>query len=220
MIDIWLIVIWGADRYSQFFIKTFGADLMKRLAVISLAVLALGGCASTNPLLVTRTSCPAVAIVKYANALTSFRAGAGMDQSDVDFTAQISNVSVNCRNGQGDTAAQTDVSFDIGVQRGNADAASQAMLPYFVSVIQDGTTILSKTTYLAQIDFASKSGRTSSRQTFKASTPGVPLPPVQKKKRGDSDVLLDPDSASKAAKYEILIGFQLTDDQALFNISK
>ncbi len=193
---------------------------MMRFAMISAATLALMGCASSNPLLVTRTSCPAVALVKYANTLTSFQSSASTDQSDVLYTAQISNVSVNCGNGKGDAAAQTDVSFDIGIMRGNTDASSQASLPYFVTVIQDGTTILSKTTYAAQVDFTAKSGRAASRQSFNVSTPGVPLPPTAKKKRGDSDLLLDSENASKAAKYEILIGFQLTDDQALFNISK
>jgi hypothetical protein len=193
---------------------------MIRMVLVSCAVLALSACASQNPLLVTRTSCPAVAVIKYANTITGFRQGGGMDQSDVDFTGQISNVSVDCRNGKGDNAAQSVVSFDIGVLRRSANAAATQSIPYFVAVVQDGTTIISKTSYMATLQFNDKNGRSIARESFAASTPGVPLPPVPKKKRSEAEFLDEAESAAKAAKYEILIGFQLTDAQALFNISK
>jgi hypothetical protein len=193
---------------------------MIRLVFVSSAMLALSACASQNPLLVTRTSCPAVAVIKYANTITGFRQGGGQDQSDVDFTGQISNVSVNCRNGKGDSAAQSVVSFDIGGQRGSVNGAASQSIPYFVTVVQDGTTIISKTSYLAVLQYNDKNGRSVARESFVANTPGVPLPAAPKKKRTEAEFLDEAESAQKAAKYEILIGFQLTDEQALFNITK
>jgi hypothetical protein len=189
-----------------------------RLILPFVATLALAGCGTGNPLEVTRTSCPAVAVVKYANNLTQFAPGSRFSSSGIQLSAQMGNITINCRESAGSTSV-SDISFEISAARATATTASQENVPYFVTVIQDGTNILSKQVYAAPLSFGEGALHAAVRQSVSATTPYVPLPaaPDKKKKRFEE---FAEDSRPKAAKYEILIGFQLTEEQATYNVQR
>jgi hypothetical protein len=63
-----------------------------------LAALAVAGC-ERNPLVVNRSSCPAVAVAAYAGDVTLFRPGTPVtapDAGNVDAVATITNVRQEC----------------------------------------------------------------------------------------------------------------------------
>jgi hypothetical protein len=183
------------------------------------AMLALAGCGSGNPLEVTRTSCPAVAVVKYANNYTQFAPGSNFAASGIQLSAQLGDIAVSCKESSGNTSV-SNISFEVSAARASATAAGSANVPYFVTIVQDGTTILSKQVYGANLQFGEGALRTTVRQSFAASTPYVPLPPVpERKKKNQFDEFAE-DSRPKAAKYEILLGFQLTEEQATYNVQR
>jgi hypothetical protein len=194
-----------------------------RCAALFLAVLfvvTLGACKSDNPLLITRTSCPAVAVVKYTNNYAQFAPGSNFSASGLELSAQMDGVTVTCQEGKGG-APVTQVNFEVSAARASASSASQQVIPYFVTIVEDGQTILSKNVYGAQLQFADGALRSTVRQSFSATTPYVPLPPApDKKKRKDQFEDFAEDSRPKAARYEILIGFQLTEEQAAYNVQR
>jgi hypothetical protein len=180
---------------------------------------ALSGCKSNNPLLITRTSCPAVAVVKYANNYAQFAPGSNYSAGGLELTAQMGDVRVACQDKGG--APVSTISFEVSAARATAAGASQATVPYFVTVIEEGTTILSKQIYGAPVPFADGSLRGTVRQSFSTTTPFVPLPPEpSKKKKREAFQEFAEDSRPKAARYEILIGFQLTEAQAAYNVQR
>jgi hypothetical protein len=194
-----------------------------RRATIFLAVLfagTLSACKSDNPFLITRTSCPAVAVVKYTNNYAQFAPGSNFSASGLELSAQMGDVTVSCLEGKGG-APVTQVNFEVSAARASASSASQQVIPYFVTIIEDGQTILSKNVYGAPLQFADGALRSAVRQSFSASTPFVPLPPApEKKKRKEQFQEFAEDSRPKAARYEILIGFQLTEQQAAYNVQR
>ncbi len=191
------------------------------IALFALSAAALvSGCKSNNPLLITRTSCPAVAVVKYANNYTRFAPGANYSAAGLELSAQLGNVQVACTDSKGGAPVST-VSFDLSATRASATAAGQADIPYFVTIVENGTTILSKQVYAAPMQFAEGASRAMVRQSFSATTPFVPLPPElsAKEKRKQFQQFAE-DSRPKAAQFEILIGFQLTEAQAAYNVQR
>ncbi len=191
------------------------------IALFALCSAALvSGCKSDNPLLITRTSCPAVAVVKYANNYARFAPGAKYSAAGLELSAQLSNVQVSCADARGG-APVSSVSFDLSAVRASATTAEQADIPYFVTIVENGTTILSKQVYAAPVQFAEGASRAMVRQSFSATTPFVPLPPEpsQKEKRKQFQQFAE-DSRPKAAQFEILIGFQLTEEQAAYNVQR
>lgn len=195
---------------------------MRRVFLLTAAGLlaVLSACQSSNPLLITRTSCPAVAVVKYANSYTQFAPGANYRANGLELSAQLSDVQVACRESKTGDAVST-VSFEVSAGRASATGGSQVTVPYFIAVIEDGTTILSKQVYSAPLQFADGSLHSQVRQSVSATTPFVPLPPEpdRKKKREQFQEFAE-DSRPKAAKYEILVGFQLTEEQAAYNVQR
>jgi hypothetical protein len=190
-----------------------------RLILPVFASLALAGCGSGNPLEVTRTSCPAVAVVKYANSYTQFAPGSNFSSRGIEMTAQMGDVSISCKESAGKISV-SNISFEMSAARASATTASDVNVPYFVTIIQDGTTILSKQVYGAPLKFTEGALRTEVRQAFSASTPYVPLPAAPDRKKKKQFEEFAEDSRPKSAKYEIMLGFQLTDEQATYNVQR
>ena len=207
--------------------------MVKTRAVLLLAALAaLAGC-QRNPLQVTRSSCPAVAIPYNVGQVTRFDPPASRDASAIDVTAQLTELRGNCADVSGQDLT-TDVRFKVVAQRRNATAARDVYLPVFVSLVQGGNVIVSKQLTGVQLRFAAGQRRAEAEggaQTFVARSATV-LPAeiaakiTRERKADDPDALVDPlaDPATRAAvrarSFEVLVGFQL-DDQALgYNVAK
>lgn len=187
--------------------------MTKRLPLLTLPLL-LVGCASGNPLEVRRTSCPALSVPTYTGTLTRFSQAGRYDAQDVQMVASIAELKDNCaENADG---VNTAVSFNIMASRPDKGPAQSVQLPYFITVVKDGETVIAKQVYGASLNFADGAMTGNVSQVVTVKTPDVPLPP-RPKKNTEIDEFAPP---PKPAMYEILVGFQLSDADAVYNISK
>lgn len=202
----------------------------RRLAGLAAVLLPaiLAGCAS-NPLEVTRTLCPATAVPQHAGTLTFFSPASSRTAESVVATASIFNLQNQCNEG-GDKVT-SNLRFTIGAQRPNAAAEQTITVPYFVAVVKEGETLLSKQVYEATLTFPAGSVRAEAVQTVQAAVDRAealaaagPAPGSEKKKRKRGEMAqpedLFFDAKPKASGFEILVGFQLTDAQVYYNITQ
>ncbi len=190
----------------------------------------LGGC-QHNPLLVQRSACPAVAVPNFTGDTTLFR-GDGTAASDIDVVAYISNVRGACADA-GDRLA-TNISFDVAARRSAAGGARSVTLPFFASVVQGGNLLVSK--QIGSVTIAFPDGQARAQATAHAHAEvdrtSTVLPPATAKKvyrvrkPGDLDAATDPladpevKAAIRATTFEVLVGFQLSDDALAYNAAK
>ncbi|NVJ96762.1 MAG: hypothetical protein HWE25_01345 [Alphaproteobacteria bacterium] len=158
-------------------------------------LLLLGACANTNPLQVTVSRCPAVAVVGDAGTLTRFR-GEDRNVENVAFTASILNVKLDCVEGD-DVRSQ--VSFEVGAQAGEAFSGGSVTLPYFVAVMKDNNQIVSKKIYDVTLNFGSDGHAVASQIVAQH------IPTIDQARRYN---------------YEVLLGFQLSVNEAVFNMER
>jgi len=213
----------------------FSAAAMTLLAAASLA-----GCAKQGDLVVdqgvgvsaVRSLCPAVGIPDYTGNVTLFSQPAVQTASAMDVTATITNVRPTCN----DSGAEvySEVTFDVLATRRDASAARSVDLPYFVTVLQGGSAVVSKQVGTVRVDFAAGQDRASAQGKGAAyvNAAAATLPPeireriTKKRRAGDIDAALDPladpevKAAIQRATFEILIGFQLTQEQLAYNATR
>lgn len=210
-------------------------------AVLSLtAALALGACAKQGDLVVDqgvgvtalRTKCPAVGIPDYTGDVTLFRQGGQQLASDLDVTANITNLRSTCN----DTGAKvySEATFDVFARRTDVRGARSVSLPYFVTVLRGGGAVVSKQVGTVTIAFAD--GQERARASAKAGSyieaTEATLPEdirqqiTRERKAGDPDAAIDPlsDPAVRAAvqraTFEMLVGFNLSQQQLAYNVTR
>jgi len=193
--------------------------------------LALAGC-QNNPLVVKRSPCAAVALPIYANDLTLFFPGTAPDIGNVDLVASLTNVRSTCT--EGTAQLLSNASYQVVARRSDASAARTVQLPVFASVVQGGNLLVSKEIASVTVSFAAGQARATGSGTATATIDraAASLPEsVQKiinrrRKAGDADAAVDPMSdpevraALRAASFELLIGFQLSEQQLAYNVTK
>jgi len=191
----------------------------------------LAGC-DKNPLVVKRSPCPAVAIPTYTGDTTLFTPGTQPDASNIDVVATITNLRDTCT--ETDTTLTTSVSYDVEARRNTIAGARTVTLPVFATIIQGGNLIVSKQVGGVRIDFADGAARATGKGTARAdvSRAAATLPPEiqakisRKRKPGDPDAANDPladpqvKAAIRAASFELLVGFQLSESALAFNVAK
>ncbi len=181
---------------------------------------------------VTRSGCPIVAIPDGTGDVTIFDPVNSQDSRAIDITANITNLRSVC-NPDGEQI-YSEASFEVRARRANVSGARSITLPYFSTILQGGNTVVSKRLGEVTLNFADGEVRTSA--TAKASafidTNSARLPEevverlTKKRKAGDADAALDPlsDPAMRAAvlrsTFELLVGFQLTEDQLKYNATR
>lgn len=210
----------------------------KVLPAIALAA-ALTGCAREGELVVTQgvgitavlTSCPAVGIPDYTGDVTMFR-GEQPVASALDVTAAMTNLRSTCD--ESGENVYSEASFDIVAQRTDTNGARSVTLPYFVTVLRGGSAVVTKRVGEVTLNFAD--GQARAQASGKAGSfvnrASATLPEdirekiTRKRRPGDVDAALDPlaDTEVKAAiartRYEMLVGFQLTEDQLKYNVTR
>ena len=210
----------------------------KVLPAIALAA-ALTGCAREGELVVTQgvgitavlTTCPAVGIPDYTGDMTTFT-GDQPIASALDVSAAMTNLRSTC-NEQGEIV-YSEATFDVVAQRANTSGARTVTLPYFVTVLRGGSAVVTKRVGEVTLNFAD--GEARAMATGKAGSfvnrASATLPEdirekiTRKRRPGDVDAALDPlaDTEVKAAiartRYEMLVGFQLTEDQLKYNVTR
>ncbi len=214
--------------------------LRKTAAVATIALAALSGCKRTGELDVTqgvgisavRSACPVAGVPAGTGDITLFDPAGSTDAKAIDVVATLTNVRANCVEGT-DTINST-ISFDVQARRNRTDAARTVTLPYFVSVVRGGTQVVSKRVGQVTLNFAAGEARASAQGqgTAVVDRAAATLPQEtrdqinRRRKPGDQDAAIDPLSdpavrqAVLAATFEALVGFQLTDAQLRYNVTR
>ena len=208
-----------------------------KAALPVLLSLALLGCSregelTTAGILTTRTACPAVAIPAATGDVTLFNPPASRDASAIDVVAQVTNLRGTC-----DETGEyivTNATFEVHGQRRDPRGARQVVLPYFATVVQGGTNVVSKRIGQVALNFAEGQYRASTNATAQSQVlrSAATLPQdirrqiTRDRKPGDADAALDPladptvRAAVTRATFEFLIGFQLTQEQLTYNATR
>ena len=167
---------------------------MRRLAAVLALPAALAACANQNPLEVTVSRCPALAVAGHTGTLTRFT-GSERDVDDVAFNAIITDLKIDCR--QGESVAGR-VTFNLVATRGPALAAQDVTLPYFVAILRDNNQVVTKKVFETTLRFEPGQERTGTREVIVHR-----LPDITRARRYD---------------YELLVGFQLSPDELAYNV--
>jgi hypothetical protein len=223
----------NAPKFGRF------APVKRSLAVLA-GTAALAACASEGDLVVdqgvgitaVRSVCPAVGVPDFTGDVTTFRNASSQLASDLDITAAITNVRSTCSE-EGDRV-YSEASFDVLASRTNTNGARRVELPYFSTVMRGGSSVVTKRIGTVAIDFADGEARAQGRATAGAfvNRADATLPDeirrqiTKRRKPGDPDAALDPlaDPAVRAAlqraTFELLVGFQLTEQQLAYNATR
>lgn len=209
-----------------------------KAALAALIPLGLAACSTPNGqitdtgITATRSACPAVAIPAATGDITLFNPEGSRDASAIDVVANITNLRSTCDE-SGDSIV-TRLSFDIQAQRRNGRGARDVVLPYFVVSVQGGTQVQAKSVTRVVLRFADGALRASSSGSASGSVTraAVTLPAeireqiTRRRKPGDPSAAIDPMAdpavreAVRRATFEMLVGFQLTQEQLAYNATR
>lgn len=213
-----------------------------RTRLIAAAALAvtLAGCSTKGELVIdegvgvssVRTACPAVGIPVYTGDVTLFRAPGDRTANNIDVVAAMTRLRSQC-NDSGDKVF-TQTTFEVLGRRIDTRGARQVTVPYFVTVLRGGTAVVTKRIGSVTLHFAD--GQERAQATGRASAyvdrNEATLPTeireriTRKRKAGDADAAVDPlaepdvKAAVARATFEVLVGFQLDQDQLSYNATR
>lgn len=211
---------------------------MFRLSVATLAVLALAGCSNrgeideTGGVSAVRSACPTAAIPALTGDITLFNPISRTDAAAIDVVANITNLRSTCAE-NGDQFV-TDATFEVQARRSDASGAREVVLPYFSTVVRGGNAVIAKRVGEVRLNFqagqerASASARALSYVDRGAATLPVDIQKriTSKRKAGDADAALDPlatpevRAALQRTSFELLVGFNLSQDQFRYNATR
>ncbi|WP_120717479.1 hypothetical protein [Tsuneonella amylolytica] len=211
-----------------------------RLAAMLMMGAALAGCKRSGELVVEqgvgitaiRTACPAVGVPDYTGDITTFRTPGNATAANIDVTASITNLRSTCDNGS--PRIYSNATFDVLARRTDTRGARTVTLPYYSVVLRGGTSVATKRVGQVTLSFADGQERAQARAQAGAyvDRAEATLPVdirdqiTRKRKAGAEDAALDPlaDPAVKAAvaraTFELLVGFQLTEEQLAYNATR
>jgi hypothetical protein len=208
-----------------------------KAAAAVLLPLVLLGCAREGDIyqtgiLTTYTACPAVAIPAPAGDITLFDPPASRDAAAIDVVANISNLRSTCDE-TGDYIV-TSASFEVSGQRRDNRGAREVVLPYFATVVQGNGNVVAKR--ISRVGLRFEDGQYRARTTGAASTQvlrsAATLPEdirrqiTRERRPGDPQAAVDPmaDPAVRAAvdraHFEVLVGFELDQEQLRYNATR
>ncbi|WP_347303126.1 hypothetical protein V5740_00415 [Croceibacterium sp. TMG7-5b_MA50] len=209
------------------------------IAVLAAAI-ALTGCRSEGDLVVDsgvgitalRTVCPAVGIPDYTGNVTMFSPAEARTADALDLTAAITNLRSSC-NDAGDQV-YTQATFDVVAQRRNMQGARTVELPYFSTVMRGGSAVTAKRVGTVVLQFADGEARAQAQGVASGtvSREAATLPDdirreiTRRRDPGDESAAIDPltrpevRAAVARATFELLVGFQLTQDQLAYNATR
>ena len=177
------------------------------------------------------TLCPAVGIPDYTGDITTFR-GDDRTVAGLDMSAAMTDLRSVCN----DTADKvySEASFTVNARRTDTRGARTVEVPYFVTVLRGGSAVVSKRVGTVTLAFADGQERASGSAKAGAfiNRADAALPDdirekiTRRRRAGDEEAALDPlaDPEVKAAiartRFEMLVGFQLTEDQLKYNATR
>ena len=200
-------------------------------------VAALAGCAREGDIVVEqgvgitalRTVCPAVGVPDFTGNVTLFNPEDARTADAIDVTASITNVRSQCDD-SGDEVYST-ATFDVLAQRRDARGAKSVTLPYYSTVVRGGNSVIAKRVGQVTLNFADGQDRAVASGTAGAviDRAAATLPAdireriTRRRRAGEAEAAIDPlnepdvRAALARVSFELLIGFQLTDDQLAYN---
>ncbi len=201
-------------------------------AIVSTGCSRSGEIDASGGITAVRTACPSVAVPSVMGDITLFSSPTDRTADAIDVTASITNVRSTCTD-SGDPIV-TQVTFDVLGRRSNTDGARQVSLPVFTTVLQGGTVIVAKRVGQVVLNFeagqarAQATGSGTSYVTRAAATlpDDVRRQITRERKAGQEDAAIDPladpavRTAVAKATFETLVGFQLTDEQLRYNVTR
>jgi hypothetical protein len=209
-----------------------------KLRLIPLMILALlpacnrEGGIEQGGIYVRRSACPIAGIPAGTGDVTIFDPANSITADAIDVTATITNLRSTCQEA-GDQLVST-VTFDVVATRRDPTAARQVVLPYFDIALQAGANVVAKRVGRVGLDFAPGSYRaqTAGQATIRVHRSAAQLPAdierqlSRRRKAGDASAAVDPmtDPAIRTAvanaTFEHLVGFQLTEGQLRYNVTR
>ncbi len=204
----------------------------------------LAGCAKENEITaiggsigqeVQRTSCPAVGVPAYAGDVTLFDPPASRDARAIDVVATITDVKASCDESDPNAPTLTsNVTFRVDARRSSAQGPRDVVLPYFAVVLHGGTAVASKSISRISVHFddGKLTASADGQATGTVSRADATLPDnirnrlIRKRNASDADASIDPmaDPSVRAAlakaSFDLLIGFQLTQEQLAYNATR
>jgi hypothetical protein len=209
-----------------------------KAALAALIPIVLAACSTPNGqitdtgITATRSACPAVAIPASTGDITLFNPPSSRDSTAIDVVANITNLRSTCDESGNNIV--TSLTFDVHAQRRDGRGAREVVLPYFVVAVQGGTQVQSKAVSRVGLSFADGALRASTRGSASGSVArtAVTLPAdvtaqiTRRRKPGDPSAAIDPMAdpavreAVRRATFEMLVGFQLTEEQLAYNATR
>lgn len=210
------------------------------LLVAVIAAGALAGCSRAGDIVVQqgvgitalRGVCPAVGVPDYTGNVTLFAPADARTLDALDMTAAITNVRSQC-NDTGERVYST-ATFDVVAQRRDARGARTVELPYFSSVVRGGSAVIAKRVGAVTLTFADGQERAvaSGEAGAYVDRAAATLPPdireriTRRRRSGQQDAAIDPlnepevRAAIARASFELLVGFQLSEEQLGYNATR
>jgi hypothetical protein len=210
------------------------------LLVATVAAAALAGCNRSGDIVVEqgvgitalRSVCPAVGVPDFTGDVTLFAPADARTADALDVTAALTNVRSEC-NDTGEQVYAT-ATFDVLAQRRDVRGARTVQLPYFSTVVRGGSAVVAKRVGTVTLQFADGQERAQASGTAGAYIDRVAatLPEdirqriTARRRAGDEEAATDPlndpevRAALASASFELLVGFQLTEDQLAYNATR
>jgi hypothetical protein len=211
----------------------------RALPALALAT-AVAGCAGEGDLVVDQgvgitavlSTCPAVGIPDYTGDVTTFRQAGDASLANLDVTASMTNLRSTCN--EGGERIYSEATFDVLARRSDASGARTVTLPYFVTVLQGGSAVVTKRVGEVTLNFADGQERAQASGTAGSyvDRSAATLPEdireriTRRRRAGDEDAALDPLAAPEVraaiqrTRFEMLVGFQLTEQQLAYNATR
>lgn len=212
----------------------------RTVAIAGLGAAALAGCNTAGDLVVEegvgitalRTVCPAVGVPDYTGDVTLFSPAGAVTADALDVTATLTNVTTTCDDSSERVYAQAN--FEVLGQRRDTRGARTVELPYFATVVRGGSAVVAKRIGTVTLHFPDGQARavaTGSGGAFidraEATLPDDIRDRItRKRKPGEIEAAVDPltepevRAAISRATFELLVGFQLTEDQLQYNATR
>lgn len=210
---------------------------MKFSAAVAV-IAALAGCArkgeidETGGITAVRSSCPVAAIPALTGDVTLFDPADSRDARAIDVVAAMTNLRSTCS--EAGDQFYTEATFDVEATRRDAGGQRDVTLPYFSVVVRGGNAVIAKRVGEVRLSFAP--GQTRASASAKAASyvdrSAATLPANieakirQKRKSGDEDAAIDPftlpevKAALQRTSFELLVGFNLSQDQFKYNATR
>lgn len=209
-------------------------------ALIVGAALLTGGCSREGELDVSSgvgvyaslDGCPVVGVPNGTGDVTLFDPAGARTADAIDIVANITNVRGNCTSGTSQVGSN--VSFDVIATRMNTQGSRQVTLPYYSAVLQSGENVVAKQVNQVTLNFADgqrvasapvTAGATVDAQLTRLSA-DVRARLLEDREPGDENAAIDPLSDPQVrdevrrTTFEHLVGFQLTDEQLAYNVTR